>query len=230
MVPTLQRKSKSKKNTNKAFITIQVVTLLVFAGALGGMLAFTEIYDETFSRIVSVICLSCIKLDRVYSVDYRFDTANNEPYPRFIIEDLKEGPVFIAFRTDVCEYCDYMEPLIIEVFGVEFEMEDVIREVIDFNGSDIIFYHINNDHATGELKTLQPYFDIDGDNGVPMFTTLSIEYNHGIISPYYLTVYGILDPDFTDEERKEDITNKMLNAIKVFKENRQGFIPEDFIE
>lgn len=230
MVPKLQKKAIINQKPKKSFIAIQVVTLLVFAGAFGGMLAFTEVYDETFSRIVSVICLSCIKLDRIYSIDYRFETANNEPYPKFIIEDLKEGPVFIAFRTDVCEYCDYMEPLIIEIFGVSFEMEDVIREVIDFNGTDIIFYHINNDHATGELKTLQPYFDIDGDNGVPMFTTLSIEYNHGIISPYYLTVYGILDPDFTDEERKEDITNKMLNAIKVYNENRQGFIPEDFVE
>jgi thiol-disulfide isomerase/thioredoxin len=230
MVPTMHKKVKGNGKSKKAFITIQVVTILVFAGALGGMLVFTDVYDETYSRIVSIICLSCIKLDRIYSIDYRFDTANNEPYPQFIIEDLKEGPIFLAFRTDVCDYCDYMEPLIIEIFDVTFEMEEVIKETVDFNGTDIIFYHINNDHATGELKTLQPYFDIDGDNGVPMFTILSLEYNHGIVSPYYLTVYGILNPDYTDKERMEEITNNMLKAIEVYKENRQGFIPEDFIK
>ena len=214
----------------KKILALQITVLIVVSGALGGMFAFTDVYDEVYSRIVSVICLSCIKLDRIYSIDYKFETANGEPHPEFIINDLEKGPIFLAFRTDVCEYCDWMEPLVMQVFNITFEIEDVFSKTINFNGTDMIFYHINNDHATGELKNLQSYYDIDGDNGVPMFTFITIEYHRGIVSPYYLTVYGILDPDFTDEQRIEEITNNMLDAIKLYKENRQGFIPEDFKE
>jgi hypothetical protein len=61
-----------------------------------------------------------------------------------------------------------------------------------------------------------------------MFTFITLEYHRGIISPYYLTVYGILDPDYTDEQRIEEITDNMLDVINLYNENRQGFIPEDF--
>jgi thiol-disulfide isomerase/thioredoxin len=212
----------------KKILVIQITALILVSSSLSGMFAFTDVYDEVYSRIVSVICLSCIKLNRVYSIDYKFETANGEPHPGFIINDLEKGPVFIAFRTDICEYCDYMEPLIKQIFNVSYEIEDVFSETVDFNGTDVIFYHINRDHATGELKSLQPYYDIDGDNAVPMFTLITLEYHRGIVSPYYLTVYGILEPEYTDEQRIEEITNNVLNSIELYKENRQGFIPEDF--
>ena len=212
----------------KKILAIQITALILVSVSLGGMFAFTDVYDEVYSRIVSVICLSCIKLNRVYSIDYKFETANGEPHPGFIIDDLEKGPIFIAFRTDICEYCDYMEPLIKQIFNVSYNIEDVFSETVDFNGTDVIFYHINRDYATGELKSLQPYYDIDGDNAVPMFTLIALEYHRGIVSPYYLTVYGILEPEYTDEQRIEEITNNVLNAIELYKENRQGFIPEDF--
>ena len=42
MVPTMHKKVKRNGKSKKTFITIQVVTILVFAGALGGMLVFTQ--------------------------------------------------------------------------------------------------------------------------------------------------------------------------------------------
>jgi thiol-disulfide isomerase/thioredoxin len=212
----------------KKILAIQITALILVSGVLGGMFVFTDVYDEAYSRIVSVICLSCIKLNRVYSINYEFETANQEPHPEFIIDDLEKGPIFISFRTDVCDYCDYMEPLIKQIFNLSFEKEDVFSKQINFSGTDITFYHINKDHAEAELKTLQPYYDIDGDEAVPMFTIMTLEYHHGIILPYYLTFYGILDPNYNDEQRIEEITNNILNAIELYKENRQGFIPEDF--
>jgi thiol-disulfide isomerase/thioredoxin len=164
----------------------------------------------------------------VYSIDYEFETANQEPHPEFIIDDLEKGPIFISFRTDVCDYCDYMEPLIKQIFNLSFEKEDVFSKQINFSGTDITFYHINKDHAEAELKTLQAYYDIDRDEAVPMFTIMTLEYHQGIILPYYLTFYGILDPNYTDKQRIDEITNNILNAIELYKENRQGFIPEDF--
>jgi thiol-disulfide isomerase/thioredoxin len=212
----------------KKILAIQITALILVSGALGGMFAFTDVYDETYSRIVSVICLSCIKLNRIYSLDYEFETANREPHPEFIIDDLEKGPIFISFRTDVCDYCDYMEPLIKQIFNLSFEKEDVFSKQINFSGTGITFYHINKDHAEAELKTLQAYYDIDKDEAVPMFTIITLEYHHGIISPYYLTFYGILNPNYTDSQRIEEITNNILNAIKLYKENRHGFVPDDF--
>jgi hypothetical protein len=214
----------------KKLLAIQITALVLFSGALGGMYAFTDVYDEVYSRIVSVICLSCIKLNRVYAQDYMIETANGKPHPNFIIEDLTEAPIFLAFRTDVCAYCDDMEPLVMQIFNIKFEKEDVLRDVVNFNGTDVIFYHVNNDHATGELKTLQPHYDIDGDNAVPMFTMISLNYHRGIVTPYYLSVYGILNPDYTDEERIEELKNIIFSAIELFNENSQGFRPEDFIK
>ena len=61
-----------------------------------------------------------------------------------------------------------------------------------------------------------------------MFTMMSLEYHRGIVTPYYLTVYGILNPDYTDEQRIEELTNIIFTAIELYKENSQGFRPEDF--
>ena len=47
----------------KKIFSIQIVTLLIFSGGLGGMLFFTDVYDEVYSGIVSVLCLSCLKLE-----------------------------------------------------------------------------------------------------------------------------------------------------------------------
>jgi hypothetical protein len=216
--------------SKKAFVAVQVVSLIVCAGALGGMFAFTDVYDEAYSRIVAVICLSCIKLDRVYSKDYEVFTANNNDqyHPEHILDDLETGVVFLTFRTVVCDYCDFMEPLVMEIFDIEFGMEDCYSEVVDFHENKVVFYHVNNDYATGDLKELQSYYDRDGYKGVPMFTIITLDYLHGITSPYYLTFYGVLDPKYTDEERIEEITKNVLEAIELWKESIAGYVSADF--
>jgi thiol-disulfide isomerase/thioredoxin len=208
-------------------LAIQIAALILVSGSLGGMFVFTDVYDDAHARIVSILCLSCVKLDRVISLDFTFKTANNKDHPDFIIDNLtKKGPMFLAFRTDVCNYCDDMEPLIKEIFNLEFEKEDVFSITVDFNGTDVTFMHINNDHATGKFKDLQSFYDIDGDNAVPMFTTITLGYDRGIVKPFYNTVYGILDSDYTDEQRIEVLTNIILDGIELYNENRPGFIPD----
>ena len=141
---------------------------------------------------------------------------SNKDHPNFVIENLTStGPLFLSFRTDVCAYCDYMEPLVKEIFfNLTFEKEDVFYKIVNFNGTDVTFVHINTDYAKGELFRPQETYDIDGDGAVPMFTTITLGYDHGIIKPYYNTVYGILDPDYTDRERMELLTNIILDGIE----------------
>ena len=218
----IHRSGKSKKT----FIAVQVVVLVVIAGAFGGIITYTDIFEEVQSVIVTQICLSCIKLDRVYTLNYEVKTANGKSHPDFILEDLKDGIVFLEFRTDVCAYCDDMAPLIKKIFNLHFEKEDIVEEVIDFNGTNVNFYHINNDQASEPLKSLQPYYDVDGYGGVPMFTIITLNYYKGIVRPYYLTFYGILNPDYTDEQRIQEITKNIHAAIEVYNIARPGYKPE----
>jgi len=209
----------------KNIFLVFVITVLFFISALGSILVFTDVYEETDSRIVSVLCLSCIKLDPVNSFGWN---ADKNP-PNFIVDSLDStGPIFIAYRTDVCEYCDYMEPLLMEMFNVTFEKEDVFSTVVDFNGTKIVFVHINLDHASGELKSSRNNYDINGDRAVPMFTTITIQYDRGIVTPYYNTIYGKIKKSYTDEQRKQVFANIINEAIKFYDDNIEGFRVGDF--
>ena len=109
----------------KKMVAIHISAIILISGALSGMFVFTDIYDEVHLRIVTGICLSCLKLDRVYSINYTFETANGKSHPEFIINNLENGPIFLEFRVDVCDYCDDMEPLIKKIFNLTFEKEDI---------------------------------------------------------------------------------------------------------
>jgi len=207
----------------KKFLAIQITALILISGTLGGVLYYTDAYQEVYSRIVSIICLSCIKLDPVISLGFRFDTANGKDHPEFIKDLLDKGPIFIDFGTDACLYCDYMDPLIKQIFNVSFEKEDLFNTTINFNGTEITFIHINEDWATGEYKDLESYYDVDGDNAVPMFTTITLGYHHGFINPFYNTVYGILNKDYSDGQRINLLKNIIQDSIDLYNENRPGY-------
>ena len=212
----------------KKMLTLQITALIVISGALGGMYIFTDVYEEVYSGIVSILCTSCIKLQQIISLDFTFQTANGRPHPDFVIDNLtNDGPVFIAYRTTVCDYCDDMEPLLEEIFDLEFEKEDVFYEIVDFNGANVTFVHINTDFVKEELFESRETYDVDGDNAVPMFTTITLELDvDGIVKPYYNTVYGILDLKYNDQQRIEVLTNIILESIELYSENRPGFISD----
>ena len=213
----------------KKILTLQITALIFISGALGGMFFFTDVYDEVYSGIVTTLCTSCIKLQPIISLDFTFQTINGEPHPDFVIDNLtNNGPMFIAYRTMVCDYCDYMEPLLEEIFGLEFEKEDVFYETVNFSGKNVTFVHINKKFAKGELLEFQETYDIDEDNAVPMFTTITLKHdkNDDIVKPCYNTVYGILDLEYTDQQRIEVLTNIILEGIELYNENRPGFISD----
>ena len=207
----------------KKMMAVQVSLLIVVSGALGGMYVFTDVYDDVQNSIVSLICLSCIKLSPVSSSNFTFETANDKPHPSFVLDNLTKGPVFLAYRTDVCDYCDYMEPLLMDIFDLEFEKQDVFYETVNFNGSNVTFIHINKDHSSLELRDSHDIYDINGDRAVPMYTTITFGYDRGIIKPYYNTTYGVIDIDYSDEERIEVLTNLILSCIDLYDEFHIGY-------
>ena len=121
----------------KKILALQITLALVFAGGFSSMIIFTDSYDQVFTRIVSVTCLSCIKLDPKTSSDFLFKTANGKNHPDFVLDNLTKGPIFLAYRKDVCTYCDEMEPLLMDIFNISFEKEDVFYETVVFYGNDV---------------------------------------------------------------------------------------------
>ncbi len=54
-------------------IVLQISALIIVSGSLGGMLVFTDVYEEVHSGIVSVLCLSCLKLEPKTKTNYPQD-------------------------------------------------------------------------------------------------------------------------------------------------------------
>ncbi|MFW6122428.1 MAG: hypothetical protein ACOC80_16225, partial [Petrotogales bacterium] len=174
----------------KKIAAIQLTLLILIAGVGGSMLLYTGVYDDIHDTIVSTLCLSCIKLDPVSHLEFVFETANGADHPEFVLENLTKGPLFIEYRSDVCTACDIMAPIIKDIFHLSFEKEDTLYELVNYNGTNIHFYHINLDHASQIQKDSFPIYDKDHRQGVPMFVVITVKYNRGIIDPCYTAAYG----------------------------------------
>ncbi len=180
------------------------------------------VYDDIHDTIVSTLCLSCIKLDPVSRLDFVFETANGEDHPEFVLENLTKGPLFIEYRSDVCKACDDMAPIIKDIFKLSFEKEETLYELVNYNGSNVHFYHINLDHTSKIQGDSWPIYDKDHVRGVPMFVVITVKYNRGIIEPCYTTVYGTLGLD-TDEERRNLVTDMIDDGIGLHEQNHEGY-------
>ena len=177
----------------KKLLIIQICAILLFSGTLGGMFVSTDVYEDVKSGITSVLCLSCIKLEPTTQLDFTFDVAKGQDHSGFVLDALNEGPVFIAYREDVCISCDEMEPILHDIFSVYFEKEDTFSEIASFDNSNVTFIHINIDHANTEQKESRFIYDKEYIGGVPQFTIITLGYDHGFIKPYYATIYGKLN-------------------------------------
>ncbi len=203
-------------------LTVQITLLVLIAGALGGMLLYTDVYDDIKSTIVDITCFSCIKMDPVTRIDFTFKTVDNQNHPGFILENLLEGPVFLAFREDVCGGCDKMEPIIQKIFNTYFEKEDFVYETINYSGTPVVFYHISLDHASDEM--IEPFFVYDKDqrSGVPMFVMITLGDNKGQIQPYYATAYSTLGLE--KNSKREALMREIIKqGIEYYNQNQEGY-------
>ena len=206
----------------KKMIVIQIILFIVFAGAFVGMLAGTDVYGNIKSTIVDTTCFSCIKMDPVSEFSFTFKTVDDRPHPDYILENLTEkGPIFLAYRADVCSACEIMEPLLIEMFDVEFGKKELFYDTIDYQGEDIVFYHINIDDPY-EKETEGFYiYDKDQRGGVPMFVFITLGNNSGNIEPYYITAYSTLGKD-TEEERVAYFDEMISVGLEFYKKNKEN--------
>lgn len=208
----------------KKMLAFQITVLVLIAGSLGGMFAFTDIYDEIHARIVSVLCLSCLKLEPKVNLEYTFDTANNKNHPDFVLDNLLDGVIFLHYSADACHGCDIIFPVIKDFFNVEFEKEDVIYEIVEFEDSNLAYYYNNVDHTTQEMRDSYDVYDVGGQGARPMCTIITLRYDRGIVKPYYVSIYGTFGEN--DEERISFLTETMQISIDLYNEFRDGYIPD----
>jgi hypothetical protein len=210
---------------DKAFRVTQIAAFIVIFSTFGGMLAFTDVYSEVHSDIVSVTCLSCIKLQPKTVIEFKFETYDEQPHPDFVLENLTEGPVLLAYGSDPCEFCEVMDIVLHDIFDVYYTVDDplIIKEM-DFDGTTVTFIHVNKHHFSEDdvlRKTQTVYMNEVFKDSVPMFTLITINYNRGIIEPYYATAYGVLQKD-TFKERKEAMLGIVNDGIRLYNEFEAG--------
>ena len=189
----------------KILFTIQITAIILFSGALGGMYYFTDIYDDVESGIVRVLCLSCIKLQPITSREFTFNTANGKSHPDFVVNTLKkEGPILIQYGEPGCRACNNMiENVMEKYFKIKFQDEKSSFET-QVNAGNISFYYIYiyKDPDAPKTEKTESFWTYDKDHigGFPMFTIITIEYDHGgDIKPYYTSLYG---NNFEDSYKK----------------------------
>ena len=207
-------------NINKLLV-VQVSFFIVFAGSFVGMLAGTDVYNNIKSTIVDTTCFSCIKMDPVSRFVFTFKTLENKAHPKFILDNLSEhGPIFLAFRQDVCSACDDMEPILKDIFKVEFGKKELFYQIINYGGTDIVFYHINTDEPYEKETEAFYVYDKDNRGGVPMFVFITLGNNNGEIQPYYITAYSYLGKE-NDTERKAYFNEMIRVGIDFYKKNKE---------
>ena len=184
----------------KKKLLLQICVFILISGSLGLMIIETDVYDRVQSGIVEVLCLSCLKLEPTTEVDFIFETANGEPHPDFVINNLTKGVVFLHYSEDACMGCDIMYPIIKDLFNIEFGKEDMVYNITFFENNLIPYYYINIDHTNQLYRDSFFIYDKDNVKGLPMFTIVTLGYDKGIIKPYYTTLYGTLNLD-NDEDR-----------------------------
>ncbi|MCK4825002.1 hypothetical protein KA005_55145 [bacterium] len=197
------------------------VAFLVLIAVGCGELVYCGVYEDIHDTIVSTLCLSCIKLDPISRLEFVF-LENLEDHPEFVLENLTTGILFIEYRSDVCTACDIMAPTIKDIFSLSFEKEDTLYELVNYNGSNVHFYHINLDHASKIQEDSFPMYDKDRRTGVPMFVVITVKYDRGTIKPCYTAAYGTLGLD-TDEERRNLLVDMIDDGIKLYEQNHVGY-------
>jgi thiol-disulfide isomerase/thioredoxin len=199
----------------KKILVVQITTFLLVAGFFSGMLVFTPVYEEVNSRIVNVLCLSCLKLTPVVERNFTFVTANGEPQPDFVLDNLTKGPVFLHYSADVCEACDKMLPIIQSYLNVSFNKSDSFSSTITIQHTNITYIYINIDHTSKERRSSIDIYDKVQKKGVPMFTFITLGYDNGLVKPVFASIYG--------EQPRSLIEALTSDIIDLFHQNHEGF-------
>ena len=209
----------------KKSLILQIIAILTISGVLAGMWMTVNAYEETKTRIVEVLCLSCIKLEPKTIQEFTFITEDNAPHPYYVTQNLTKGPVFLHYSEDVCAGCEVMFPIVKQLFNIEFGKQDMFSKTVVYDNTNITYIYVNLDHTIDVLENSFPLYDKDDIGGLPMFTIVTLGYDHGTVRPYYTTLYGTLNVQ-TDAQRTAILKEILTESIDMYQQNKAGYTPK----
>lgn len=223
----------------KKFLILQIILLLLFSSIFFILLTKTSVYNEVERKIVEELCLSCVKLKPNTIKEYRFETADGNPHPDFIIENLSKGPIVLDYRITFCTGCNELEEFVLsEIFNYTFrdpltysDDPDLLTVNKEFKNTNVTFFHFHTGDLTskdvpidGVFDKSRNVYDIVGDEGNPMIVFITYGYHHGSIEPYYCTLYEIGSGDYENnpEEIKEEFLELLFESIELYNEHKKA--------
>lgn len=206
----------------RGLLAVQLTLIALVAGSLGFMFVSTGVYEEVRDGTVKVLCMSCIKLDYRTSggLDYTFKTANGGPHPGFVLENLRDGPVFLHFSESSCPGCDTMLPPLQDFFDADFEKEEFFSKRLELGGREVTYIYIyrSNPEIPERFRESWKIYDKDQVSGFPMFTLVTRGYHHsGEVRPFYTTIYGVFGD--TDPGRVDFLENILSESLEIYDRN-----------
>ena len=222
----------------KKMVAVQITFLILFAGAVGGMLTTTDVYKEVQRKIVEELCLSCIKLKPNTIKEYRF-LPTGQSHPDFILENLSKGPIVLDYRITFCPGCNDLEEYVLEdVFETTFpnplsdndnnEVPDLVYLEKEFQDTPVTFIHFNTGDSNsldvpigGEYDKSREIYDINGFGGNPMLVFITYGYSHGFIEPMYCTLYSVGSGNYKEEPEKiqAEFVDLINEAVDLYNEH-----------
>ena len=166
--------SAGEQRNGKKLLKARIVTGVIALGLLvTGIVLDGYDYNQ---RISSAVCLACLGLNPVSDIEFQFDTANGKEHPSWILEPLRDGPVFIEFtQLKGCPSCDDMKPVI-------KDLQDEYDGLVEF----IIIVVEDGDPRMDEGK---PIYDV---LGLPTFIVVTLFHDGSEVKPYFAKSGGIV--------------------------------------
>lgn len=154
-------------------------------------------------------------------LEFRYETANNQPHPDFVSDALKDGPVFIEFtqNDENCPACRRMRPKVAQLIS-DFK-DKVTFCIININENTIttIFRGSEKIESISDLQEKESYavYDIENIAGglVATPTYIIVTENKdstGSVRPYFAVGYG----EFRSEDA-EDTKLALANDLNYAK-------------
>jgi thiol-disulfide isomerase/thioredoxin len=213
----------------RQFLSLVLVVGFLSIGAVGGS------YDLLEDLMVAP-CLGCLGLYPNVQLEFIFDTANGQPHPDFILDQLKdEGPIFIEFtqNDENCPPCKRMRPKVKEL-NEEYN-DQVLFIIININENEFAqFYKGNKDIdpiTDAEENSIYAIYDIEDIAGgivaTPTYIIVTLKKDDkDVVRPSFAVGYG----EYKEEDAqktKEDLEVELNVALSSYYQNIEWYEPNN---
>jgi thiol-disulfide isomerase/thioredoxin len=218
---------KTPQYKYRQFLSLVLVAGFLVIGTSGG--SFSLLGD-----LMVAPCLGCLGLYPNVQLEFVFDTANDQPHPDFVLDQLEnEGPVFIEFtqNDENCPACKRMRPYVKQLKD-EFS-DRILFIIININENEFAQYYqgdtdLDPIEDTKE-KSYYAIYDLENIAGglvaTPTYAIITLGMDDdGTVKPMFAVGYG----EYKEEDAKktkDDLAIALDVSLGNYFENREWYEP-----